>query len=62
MSPPGHALGTPVYREKEDMYDEIMDLKKVASLPAPGAGAVSAFPAVTGQRGLCWVQPCESVR
>ncbi|XP_054574224.1 IQ domain-containing protein E isoform X1 [Eptesicus fuscus] len=24
----GHAPGTPVYREKEDMYDEIMDLKK----------------------------------
>ncbi|CAK6446409.1 unnamed protein product [Pipistrellus nathusii] len=24
----GHSPGTPVYREKEDMYDEIMDLKK----------------------------------
>ncbi|XP_037669631.1 IQ domain-containing protein E isoform X2 [Choloepus didactylus] len=24
----GHVLGTPVYREKEDMYDEIIELKK----------------------------------
>lgn len=27
--PAGHAPGTPVYREKEDMYDEIIELKKV---------------------------------
>nr|XP_015302515.1 PREDICTED: IQ domain-containing protein E isoform X9 [Macaca fascicularis] len=25
---PGHVPGTPVYREKEDMYDEIIELKK----------------------------------
>ncbi|XP_045848997.1 IQ domain-containing protein E isoform X3 [Meles meles] len=27
-SKPGHVPGTPVYREKEDMYDEIIELKK----------------------------------
>ncbi|XP_058567811.1 IQ domain-containing protein E isoform X4 [Neofelis nebulosa] len=27
----GHSPGTPVYREKEDMYDEITELKKVVS-------------------------------
>ncbi|XP_058567810.1 IQ domain-containing protein E isoform X3 [Neofelis nebulosa] len=27
-SKPGHSPGTPVYREKEDMYDEITELKK----------------------------------
>ncbi|KAK2496664.1 hypothetical protein MC885_003166 [Smutsia gigantea] len=25
---PGHVPGTPIYREKEDMYDEIIELKK----------------------------------
>ncbi|XP_058567812.1 IQ domain-containing protein E isoform X5 [Neofelis nebulosa] len=30
-SKPGHSPGTPVYREKEDMYDEITELKKVVS-------------------------------
>nr|XP_060505612.1 IQ domain-containing protein E isoform X4 [Panthera onca] len=27
----GHVPGTPVYREKEDMYDEIIELKKVVN-------------------------------
>lgn len=27
--PLGHVPGTAVYREKEDMYDEIIELKKV---------------------------------
>lgn len=31
-SSPGHVPGTPVYREKEDMYDEIIELKKVVCL------------------------------
>ncbi|XP_042828495.1 IQ domain-containing protein E isoform X7 [Panthera tigris] len=30
-SKPGHVPGTPVYREKEDMYDEIIELKKVVN-------------------------------
>lgn len=28
--PAGYVPGTPVYREKEGMYDEIIELKKVA--------------------------------
>lgn len=33
--PPGHVPGTLVYREKEDMYDEIIELKKVVFLSVP---------------------------
>lgn len=32
--PAGHVPGTLVYREKEDMYDEIIELKKVVFLSA----------------------------
>ena len=31
--PAGHVPGTLIYREKEDMYDEIIELKKVESPP-----------------------------
>lgn len=50
--PPGHSPGTPVYREKEDMYDEIMDLKKVECLPAPGGFHSERLPSHDGN-GVC---------
>jgi len=31
--PAGYVPGNPVYREKEDMYDEIIELKKVEFPP-----------------------------